>query len=106
MIPELDENEEMSPTGSIVLGDGYMLMRPKDKYFYICTALEAEVISNYLATGMGGIGENNAENHVVKLFRWGKLELPTGQLARTAWKEDPKPIVQLRRSRCVKVSPK
>jgi hypothetical protein len=39
-----------------------------------------------------------------KIARWARLRLPTGQVARSAWKEKEKAAEKIRRARCVKVS--
>ncbi|KAG1853989.1 hypothetical protein F4604DRAFT_1591365 [Suillus subluteus] len=77
VLPELNEPPKGLPTGSVDLGDGYALLRKRDRYF------QGRVL------------------HRIK--KWARLLLPNGQIARSAWQETIKPLEKIRISRNVKI---
>ncbi|KAF6746889.1 hypothetical protein DFP72DRAFT_822429 [Ephemerocybe angulata] len=94
------EPEPSPPANSIDFGDGYLLMAPKGE---ISTMDEGEckAFTDFLrSTGQ----EISGQNVRVKTAPWARLLLPTGQIARTGWKELAKSEdVPLRISRMVKM---
>ncbi|KIK29823.1 hypothetical protein PISMIDRAFT_88326 [Pisolithus microcarpus 441] len=92
VMPELDDGIKGHPTGSVDLGEGYVLLRKRDKRPWLPTGEEARTISEF-------IGRDQPLNH---FKRWARLRLPNGQIARSLWREKLKPVTQIRVSRNVK----
>ncbi|KAF6757354.1 hypothetical protein DFP72DRAFT_808974 [Ephemerocybe angulata] len=92
------EPEPHPPANSIDFGDGYLLMAPKGTISTM-DASELQAFAAFLRT----TGQDS-ELQEVRTAPWARLLLPTGQIARTAWKEleksEDKP---LRISRMIKV---
>ncbi|KAF8068694.1 hypothetical protein FPV67DRAFT_1414845, partial [Lyophyllum atratum] len=66
---------------------------------------EGRVIKEYLVVEEAKLGNHPPANWTgPRVARWARLRLPTGQVARSAWKESDKSLEKLRRARCVKVS--
>jgi hypothetical protein len=101
MKPELDDSADRTPKGSLDLGDGFMLLRAKQRYPTLCTRPESNSIRAY----MNGVQSdpNDIASAPLKITRWARIRLPTGQVARSAWKENLKPSEKLRMARCIKV---
>lgn len=96
MLPDLEPDLEYTvPYGSIDLGDGFVLLRARDRYRRLFRGPEAAAIRAYLSA------DPAAE---VKVKRWARLRLPNGQIARSAWKETLRPLEQTQMSRNIKVS--
>jgi hypothetical protein len=93
IIPELDEPPRGLPTGAIDLGDGYALLRKRDRYAMLPTGEPARAISDFLGH----------ERVLPRIKRWARLLLPNGQVAHSAWRENLKELEQIRMSRNVKV---
>ncbi|KAF8074614.1 hypothetical protein FPV67DRAFT_1408292 [Lyophyllum atratum] len=104
--PALDRHKEDSlPRGSLDIGDGYVLLRAKEKYPRYIDGHEGRVVKEYIVEAEAKLGNNpSAEWIGPKVARWARLRLPTGQVARCAWKENNKALEKLRRARCVKIS--
>ncbi|THH20286.1 hypothetical protein EW146_g1041 [Bondarzewia mesenterica] len=98
MAPDLNSHGGRStlPRGSIDLGGEYVLLKARDNCARKVRDCEAEAIRSYLAE----VGEENVS--VTKVTRWARLRLPTGQNARSEWREM-KDLTQLRMSCNVKV---
>jgi hypothetical protein len=81
--------------------DEYILLGAKDEYLTHLEGHEALVLQNY-------ISEHEPQGVPAgwrpALIRWARLQLPTGQIARSAWKENERTDNKLRRARCVKVN--
>jgi hypothetical protein len=93
-MPELDDPPKGLPLGAVDLGDGYALLRKRDRYpLFPADGDVAEAIQNFL--GHGRI--------LPRIKRWARLLLPNGQIARSAWRETLKSLEQTRMSRNVKV---
>jgi hypothetical protein len=92
-MPELDEPSKGLPDGAVDLGDGYALLRKRDKNPLFPVGDAAEAIQNFLGPG----------RELPRIKRWARLLLPNGQIARCAWREMLKSIEQTRMSRNVKV---
>ena len=80
------------PRHSKELGDGYVLLRPRDKN-------PVEILEPALGilSASGTVGEANT------IRRWGRLRLPNGQIARSLWGEQRRIGQKIRISRNVKV---
>lgn len=100
MIPDIEPPEDRLPRGAKDLGDGFVLLTATDNTSRDVEQCEAKAISDYLVKS----GQHVAENWKPKVVRWARLRLPNGQVARSRWKEDLKPIDRIRTSRNVKVS--
>jgi len=77
------EKEPDDPRGSIDLGDGYLLLGPKEDSgpHYINTTEETA-----LDTFCSGRQDSEGVDRK-SVYRWGRLKLPTEQIARSGWKE-------------------
>ncbi|KAF8573842.1 hypothetical protein K439DRAFT_1649909 [Ramaria rubella] len=102
MIPELNVVQSGQPSGSMNLGEGYSLLRPWDKYGHTIEGGEAQAIQAYIHTARADLGIVYENVQIIKLFHWGRLKLPTEQIARSYWRESLKPWHMLCRSRCVR----
>ena len=94
-MPELDDGIKGNPTGSVDLGEGYVLLHKRDKRPWLPTGEEARVIAGFM------IGQGQP---LQRFKRWACLRLPNGQVARSLWREKLKLSSQVRVSRNVKVS--
>jgi len=80
MWPDL-EKVQKNPRGSIDLGDGYLLLWPKDHKPYRLSPAEWEALNTFYS------GLPNAGITRRYIYRWGRLRIPNGQTARSYWKE-------------------
>ena len=72
------ERVKKDPRGSVDIGSGYIRLGPKDdKPYYLSTA-EKDALSFY--SGEGFIPRGS-------VYRWARLQIPNGQVARSYWKE-------------------
>ncbi|KZT27826.1 hypothetical protein NEOLEDRAFT_1059676 [Neolentinus lepideus HHB14362 ss-1] len=95
MVPGLDCSDRLV-RGAVNLGDNYVLMHARDKYARVPRQCELLAVHRYYE-------EAGSNERPEKIFRWARLSLPTGQVARSAWKERPKPLRKLRTARNVKL---
>ncbi|KIJ46609.1 hypothetical protein M422DRAFT_59584 [Sphaerobolus stellatus SS14] len=86
MIPALSVDRPVIPRGALDIGDGYVLLRARERYPHIIDGIQ---------------GQNGYQT--CKTPEWARLRLPNGQISRSSWKECVKPIDELRRARCVQV---
>ncbi|KAG1845771.1 hypothetical protein C8R48DRAFT_616896 [Suillus tomentosus] len=93
IMPELDEPPKGLPIGAVDLGDGYALLRKRDRYAMLPNGEPAQAISNFLGH----------ERDLPHIKRWARLLLPNGQVARSAWRENLKALEQIRVSRNIQV---
>ncbi len=100
MIPQLAKPEKGLPRGSIDLNEGFVLLRAMDTADRKTQDPERKAIVQFLRETTG---VTTSEKAVVKVRKWARLLLPNGQIARSAWKENLKPLERLRMSRNVKV---
>jgi hypothetical protein len=91
MLPELDEPPKGLPAGAVDLGDGYALLRKRDPEPAYPRGAEREAITLFL------------NGPPPQIFKWARLRLPNGQIARSYWRESLKPSHKLRVSRNIKV---
>jgi hypothetical protein len=89
--PELGlESKFQSPRGAMNVGEGYTILRPRDKYpVEIPEHLAAQALSQAV--------------NIKKIRRWGRARLPNGQVARSLWSEKRRTSQRIRVSRNVKV---
>jgi hypothetical protein len=99
MIPDLEPPENPFPHGSVDVGEGYVLLTATDTTSRPVNEAEGDAIKEYLLKS----GQNYPEDWLPSVTRWSRVCLPNGQVARSAWKENIKPIEQLRCARNVKV---
>ena len=86
------------PRGSLDLGQGYILLFPKDTTPYFLSPVEQAAISEFYAN------LPTPENiQKISIYRWGRLQIPTGQVARSRWKEVDQMTKGARTDRNVKV---
>jgi hypothetical protein len=98
MIPALDPQEN-EPRGSEEVADGYTLLRARDENMQKIGGPNGAAIRHYMQQEL----EDVRDNWTPRVRRWARLRLPTGQIARSAWKEKAKPLEKVRISRNVKV---
>ena len=98
MWPSFEKTKD-DPRGSIDLGDGYLLLGPKeDGWSYRVTPREEEALDMFCR------GHQDSEDVDRKfVYRWGRLKLPTEQIARSRWKELERCSDMARTDRNVKV---
>jgi len=98
MYPEI-EFQTAEPRGSLNMGQGYILLGPKDTKPYFLSPNEQETVSSFFA--------NHPNPDYIQrksVYRWGRLQLPTGQVARSHWKEVDRSSKAARTDRNVTVS--
>ena len=94
MWPDL-EKPKGAPKGSKDLGNGYVLLGPKETTPYHPSPYERTALNIFFP-------QDHAEDHP-SIFRWGRLQLPTEQIARSRWKEVKRCSDMARTDRNVKV---
>jgi hypothetical protein len=94
MWPEFDKTKD-APKGSNDLGNGCILLTPKDTSPYHLSPLEQAAFDVFL---LGHPGDNQQS-----VYRWGRLQIPTEQIARSRWKEMERCSDMARTDRNVKV---
>jgi hypothetical protein len=100
IIPDLDPLPPAMPRGSKDIGDGFILLRAKDKALQAMQHCERLAFADYLKNTHAVQVPDCWSPEVV---RWARLRLPNGQVARSAWKEKLKPLEKVRMARNVKV---
>ncbi|KAA1473018.1 hypothetical protein DENSPDRAFT_899721 [Dentipellis sp. KUC8613] len=95
-VPELDSTSELqrNPSLAVALDGGYELRHARDKRPYTMTLAESQAFWSYL---------QQHDNKVIQIYRWARLALPNGHIARSFWSERNKSIDKLRISRNVKI---
>ena len=89
-----------SPSGSISLSSGHILLGAKDKNPQTLSLHLSQLIQHALTAA----GTNLTTSQIIKLVRWARLKLPNGQIARSLWKEKEKHPDRLHIARNIKVS--
>ena len=79
--PEL-EPEVKDPHGSIDIGQGYLLLGPKDEKPYDLPQAEQTALEQFYSSF-----PNHGCIPPRSIYRWGRLRIPTEQIARSHWKE-------------------
>ncbi|KAG1740910.1 hypothetical protein EDB19DRAFT_1634998 [Suillus lakei] len=81
IIPSIEPAKTNLPQGSQDLGNGYVLLRNRERTPHTVWRCESDAILQYLTA---------KDIHVPttpQIIRWAQLRLPNGQVARSAWKE-------------------
>jgi hypothetical protein len=91
MWPDLERKKD-DPRGSMDLGDNYLLLEPKDSSPCHLSPAEQTALDSYFI----GIDHQS-------IYRWGRLQIPTEQIARSKWKEMERCSDMARTDRNVKV---
>jgi len=92
------KQEKGDPRGSKDLGNGYLLLGPKDIVHYQLLQNEREALDGYFS---GYPAAEDIDRQTV--YRWGRLGIPTKQVARSRWKELDRCSDMARTDRNVKV---
>ena len=97
MWPNL-EQVQTNPRGSVDLGDGYLLLWPRDEKPYQLSPAEWNAFDGFCSSipNTGGTTRKS-------VYRWGRLRIPNGQTARSYWKEVTRVSWSARTDRMVKV---
>jgi len=90
------ERVKKDPRGSLDVGDEYLLLGPKDKRAHRLSEDERTAFEKP-HPGLGPIQKRS-------VFRWARLQIPTGQITRSYWKEVTRISRTARSDRNVKVS--
>lgn len=100
MFPDLEPDATHRPRGSIDLGDGYVLLRARQRNAKTIDGAEGDAVREYLEEqGLCDFDDDEYPN----IIKWARLMLPTKQIARTFWRESLKALEDTRMSRNVKV---
>ncbi|TBU25335.1 hypothetical protein BD311DRAFT_669840 [Dichomitus squalens] len=83
MFPEALEKPTHLPRGSVVLGDEYILMHPTARSPTLVPNGDARALCAFLTSHTVRVPAGWRP----RVTKWGRLRLPNGQIARTAWKE-------------------
>lgn len=102
IIPDLEEPDGGPPRGAIALGDEYILLRRRDSVARPILPCEELALAAHLRQSPEFLGVSITSPF--SAIRWGRLQLPNGQIARSLWVEQPKGISQIRMARNVKVT--
>ena len=97
--PELELIKDSLPRGAKDIGNGYILLRAREKHAHSVRICEAEALRGFLQLK----GQSIPDHWCPSIHRWARLRLPNGQVARSAWKENGKPMEKVRMARNVKV---
>jgi hypothetical protein len=105
MIPELDLKQDKLPQGAEDLGDEYCLLRARDRSRYHPSPHELTAIRYYFRSAseatLQWLGLFPTSSNTLSYYRWARLAIPTGQIARSVFKECRMQTVRM--SRMVKV---
>ena len=82
MCPSFDK-EEKDPCGSVDLGDGYLLLGPKEDSGPYCVLPVEETMLDVFFSDLQDAGGVDWRS----IYQLGRLKLPTEQIARSQWKE-------------------
>lgn len=81
MWPDL-ERRKADPRGHIDIGHGYLLLGPKDEKPYDLSPVEQAALAVFHSSL-----QNTESIPWRSIYRWGRLQIPTEQIARSYWKE-------------------
>jgi hypothetical protein len=90
LVPDLDPEtrKAKAPRGSEDIGNGFLLLRKKDRYPQRPAPSESAAIVAALEQLHPGWGTNWVEGPSAgRLRRWARIRLPNGQVGRSLWKE-------------------
>jgi hypothetical protein len=104
MVPGLETRKPSPQDVGEDLGDNYYALHPRDQSMYHAPRPEAELIDTYIRTRNEPlvIDPEWQQKHTVR--RFGRLALPNGSIARTAWRETLTMFEDVRIARMVEVS--
>ena len=94
MWPSLERTKK-DPRGSIDIGSGYLLLGPKDTQPYRLSTAEQDSLDSFYSN-LRSVPRRS-------VYRWARLRIPTGQVARSYWKETVRTWNGARTDRNVKV---
>ena len=77
--PDL-EDEQSNLRGSIEVGNGYLLLGPKDTTPHTLSTAERRAVVEFFP--------NDKDNNQDSVYQWARLQIPTEQTARSRWKEE------------------
>jgi len=97
MWPEIESNRG-ELRGSLNLGQGYILLTPKDMKVYQLSPTEKAALDTFYSNLP--TPENPQRRSI---YRWGRLDIPTEQTARSSWKEVDRTSTAARTDRNLKV---
>ncbi|KAJ6484804.1 hypothetical protein C8R45DRAFT_829746 [Mycena sanguinolenta] len=97
MFPDLDPETKELPRGAVDLGDGFALLRARDEHGHRLLDDEGTTIRAFLES------VNGPQRGALSVVRWARLQLPNGQIARSAWREKKRPLYKVRMARNVKI---
>ncbi|TBU31544.1 hypothetical protein BD311DRAFT_737524 [Dichomitus squalens] len=83
MFPGTLEVAPALPAGAVDLGDEYVLLHPTMRNPREIGAADSRALGAFLAAQVVQV----PEGWTPRLIKWGRLRLPNGETARTAWKE-------------------
>ncbi|TBU26950.1 hypothetical protein BD311DRAFT_697446 [Dichomitus squalens] len=83
MFPEALEEPVHLPAGAVDLGDQYVLLHPTARTPKLISEAEAVVLHTFLNAQAVRV----PQDWQPRVAKWGRLRLPNGQVAGTAWKE-------------------
>jgi hypothetical protein len=92
------ERNPSDPRGSVDLDDGYLLLGPKEDSAHYISPTEEEALDTFCSHHQNGEDVDRRS-----IYRWGRLKLPTKQIARSRWKELERCSNMARTDRNVKV---
>jgi hypothetical protein len=98
MFPDLDDAKNTLPRGGINLGNDYVLLRAMDKTYHKLSHDYSNGLRSFL---LEVYNMSLPEEASISIRRWARLQLPTGQVAHSKWKECLKPLEKVRMSRCI-----
>jgi hypothetical protein len=96
MWPEID-SQRGELQGSLNLGQGYVLLTPKDTGPYLLSPAERTALAAFRSD------LPNPEHVRQSVYRWGRLQIPVEQVARSRWKEVDRSSEVARTDRNIKV---
>jgi hypothetical protein len=96
MWPEFEKPKD-APRGSKDLGDGFLLLGPKDTTLYRPSSPSEQRAIGVLSSDSGD------DENTSSIYRWGCLKIPSEQIARSRWKEMERCSDMARTDRNVKV---
>jgi hypothetical protein len=99
ILPELNEPKSLFPRGALDLHGGYVLLRAREPSPSLMTDSAAVALRSYYE----GQGQPLLSLDSYRVVRWARLRIPTGQVARSAWKETLKSPRNVRMARNVKL---
>ena len=101
MIPDLEGPDNSIPRGAKDLGDGYILLRARDRTMCQVDVAESQALRRYLQSTHN---KDLPEGWAPKVLQWAWLGLPNGQVAQSAWKEKLKQLERVRMARNILAS--